>query len=96
MILEVRRRMYPVPLSLSDPRSAWERIEFDQTVWRFNSARDVDERGAFSYATPEDYTPGLLMCYIDGDKVTLECFAAALDRVGSLTLGQITRAIFST
>jgi hypothetical protein len=90
MLLEVRRRMIPVGLPLRDPRSQWEQVEFDQTVWKYEGRYDI--RPASAAAPPDGYVPGLLMCYVDGCQVPLDRFIAALVEAG-LTFEGVEREI---
>lgn len=74
MLLEVRRELIPIGMSSSQ----WEQRPYSQVVWKHEGGPSV-----FPIKVPYDFALGLLTPYIDGNKVDLPVFDAALDSVGS-------------
>jgi hypothetical protein len=74
MLLEVRRELIPIGVG-SDQ---WEQRPLSRTVWTHDGTIPRLHR----LAVPYDYAVGLLSTYIDGEKVDLDRFDAALTAIG--------------
>jgi hypothetical protein len=72
MLLEVRREIIPIGRI-----SPWEQRPYSQLVWKHDGTAHV-----FPVTVPPDYVPGLLIAYLDGLKVSIPVFDAALNMVG--------------
>jgi hypothetical protein len=77
MLLEVRRELIPIGLT----GGQWEQRPYSQVVW----THDGGAR-AFPITVPHDFALGLLTTYIDGTKVDLPIFDAALRTIGCTRL----------
>lgn len=83
MLLEVRREVIPIGIS-----GQWEQRPYSQIVWK----HDGGDAQAFPIKVPHDFMLGVLAPYIDGAKVSLPIFDAALEMVGC-TRREIERAL---
>ena len=85
MNLKVKRHYEPIFCSSEYP---WEQTPFDRTVWEW-------EDGSTLSVKPKclpHFVPGLLRCYVDDEKVTLQQFVEALDKIG-FTLKNVETAL---
>lgn len=87
MTLKIRQRCYPIETA----SSGFEETDFLRTVWWL---REDGESYLNTIPVPDGYYPGLLTCYIDEEKVDLQTFDRALERLNSnLTRDDIKKAL---
>lgn len=73
MMLEVRQHVIPL-----NNASIWEQRPYDVTVWKHDGIIPLK---LSVVPVPHDYVRGLLSTYIDGNKVDLPIFDAALSMI---------------
>lgn len=73
LVLRIERRMIPTGQSM------WEQREYNQIVWTYSTMHGP--RYA-DYVTFNNYTMGLLKCYINHQLCTIEQFDEVLNAIG--------------
>lgn len=84
-VLEVRRKFIAIQ-SRDDP---WEKVDYQAMVWSYQ-AGNITVR----HPDPKGYYPGLLVCYVNGEKVDYHRFDQELREAGlAITRDGIMKAI---
>ncbi|MDP3768586.1 MAG: hypothetical protein Q8S13_11280 [Dehalococcoidia bacterium] len=85
-MIEIKQRC----LAISNT-SEWELLDYDRTVWQHCGIPGVAPVICAS-PLPSEYMPGLLSCFIFGERVTLDILDETLRRL-SLTRSDVTKQI---
>lgn len=66
-LFEIRRRL----VAITNASSQWETRDIDILIWRYRSGGTPE---CLEDACPPEYTPGLMVCYVNNWKVDLATF----------------------